>query len=262
MKSPKARIALCWTLALLSAAAGYQGGARVYAALVAAGKNTALQVFAVNAAQQLFVFALPALLILCARPARLTAFRQSVRPLSLHTVSFSALLAVGGSLTISLIAGLWAQLLYALTGYVGTPRALPAARGVGEWLLAVVTVAAIPAFAEELFFRGLIQTALCKRLPRAGLYMAALIFAAAHLQPEAFGALFLLGIVLGALYRRYGYLSSALLHALYNAVVLVLSTRAEGFSLTLVFVCVVASAFALRGLLKKEDADEADRSWL
>ena len=262
MKSAKARAALCWALAALLAVGGYLIGARVYAHLIATKQETPLRLFAVNAAQQIVVFALPALLILAARPARLAAFRQSVRPLSLHTVSFSMLLAVGGSLTVSLIAGLWAQLLYALTGYVGTPRSLPAAQSAGEWLLALVSVALIPAFAEELFFRALIQTALCKKLPRAGLYIAALIFAAAHLQPEAFGALFLMGLVLGAVYRRYGYLGSALLHALYNAVVLVLSRRTEGFSLLLIFACVAASIFALRGLLKEENADEADRSGL
>ena len=109
---------------------------------------------------------------------------------------------------------------------------------------------------------GLLQSLLCVRLPRGGVWIAALLFGAAHFRWEAFPALVLLGVVLGAGYNRHGYWGSALLHALYNAAVLVLSAREPQISVITMVLFVAAFCFALRGYLEKEEPDETDSSGL
>jgi membrane protease YdiL (CAAX protease family) len=73
--------------------------------------------------------------------------------------------------------------------------------------------------AEELFFRGLTQRALEKRGLSWGVAVTAtaLFFAATHLQPLQFPALFLFGLVLGWLVRLTGRLGPALwAHVAFN----------------------------------------------
>ncbi|MBQ9196457.1 MAG: CPBP family intramembrane metalloprotease [Clostridia bacterium] len=255
------RAVLCWIGAVISAALGVVGGSLLYA-MYWRDTGTALAVYAFNAAQQVFAFALPALLILAARPQRLQAFRRDCFLPGIPAASFSVLLAVSGAVVVSVIASLWAQLLYSATGYTGAEQALPQARSAAQWALALLTVAAIPALCEELFFRGLIQSALCRRLPRVGVWLAAVIFAVLHFRWDAFPALILVGVVLGLGYRRHGYWGSALLHCLYNAVVLLLSDREISLTLGLLITCAVACAFSLRGYLGKENENEVDRSGL
>ncbi|MBQ9300144.1 MAG: CPBP family intramembrane metalloprotease [Clostridia bacterium] len=261
MSWSKGRAALCWIGALLCAALGVVGGTLLYLRLFS-DTSDALAVYGVNAVQQVFTFALPALLILAARPARLRAFRNSCFAPGWPAASFSVLLAVSGTVMVSVIATLWAQLLYSATGYTGSAQDLPRARSALQWAAALLAVAVIPALCEELFFRGLVQNALRRRFPRAGVWIAAVIFAALHFRWEAFPALVLLGAVLGLGYVRHGYWGSALLHGLYNAVVLLLSSREISLTLGLLIVCFAACVFSLRGYLGKESADETDRTGL
>ena len=255
MKSGKGRILLRWALAVLCAAAGYLGGGLLYARYVrSTGDDGVLALYLFNALQQGMIFALPALLILSARPERWQAFRGDLRPVGFPTASLSLLLAVSGTVVASAIAALWSQLI----GYAGESPALPDPRGAVEWPLSLAAVAAVPALCEELLFRGLIQSALCRRWPRAGVWIAAAVFAALHLEIGALPALLLIGLVLGKVYRRYGYWGSALVHALYNGVVLVLSAREVRIDLLVLALCTVGCIFSLRGLLKEEETSEAD----
>ena len=176
----------------------------------------------------------------------------------MDTAAFSLLLTVGGAVAASVIASLWAQWLYSVTGYQGSADPLPTARNAAEWGLALLAVALIPALCEELFFRALIQGALCRRMPRAGVWLAAAVFAALHFRWEALPALLLIGVVLGKTYLRRGYWGSVLVHALYNAVVLVLSGRDVAISVGTAAVCFAACWLALRGVLKGEDGIETD----
>ncbi len=88
-----------------------------------------------------------------------------------------------------------------------------------EWLLIAGAVIVAPV-AEELFFRGLIQTGLKKLLRSRWLAIAGtgLIFGAIHWQPDAVLALAALGAAMGFLYEKTGSLVPAILvHALFNA---------------------------------------------
>lgn len=95
------------------------------------------------------------------------------------------------------------------------------ALGVG---LVVVTACVVAPFAEEFFFRRVLQGWLEKLLPAANgmaaVYIASAAFALAHYgHGLAFVPLFPLGLVLGFIARRTGSIVPAiLLHALFNAV--------------------------------------------
>ena len=102
-----------------------------------------------------------------------------------------------------------------------------------------------------------------RRLPRAGIWITALVFAAVHLQWSALPALFVLGLALGYANKRQGFWAGVLLHGLYNASILVLSSREIGITLPIVLVCTVAFVFAWRGLMHEEEPHhEADGTGL
>ena len=57
-------------------------------------------------------------------------------------------------------------------------------------------------FSEELFFRGALTGAFAQRLGAFTPLASGAIFGAAHLEPRAFPALFVLGVLLGWLYMQ------------------------------------------------------------
>ncbi len=89
------------------------------------------------------------------------------------------------------------------------------------WIGAIV----LAPVAEELFFRGLVQTWLVNVLGtrRAAIALSSVIFAAIHFgQPHAVAALFVLGALMGYAYERTGSLwPSVMIHAAFNAKTLV-----------------------------------------
>jgi uncharacterized protein len=107
-----------------------------------------------------------------------------------------------------LIAGLVAAaalepLLHGARSQGLTPRKFPggAEATIGLAITALVLVAIGP-FAEELFFRGALAGALAPRIGAFTPIVSGAVFAAAHLEPRAFAALFILGVLLGWLYTR------------------------------------------------------------
>ncbi|MFD2722089.1 CPBP family intramembrane glutamic endopeptidase [Hymenobacter monticola] len=74
-----------------------------------------------------------------------------------------------------------------------------------RFLVGVVVVALVPAVAEELVFRGVVQKNLVRWFsPHVGVWVAAAIFSAIHLQFFGFVPRFVLGLVLGYLYLWSG----------------------------------------------------------
>jgi membrane protease YdiL (CAAX protease family) len=95
-------------------------------------------------------------------------------------------------------------------------------RASAGWMALTVFSAVVMApLAEELFFRGLVQSVLRRyfRSPWVGIVLGSGLFAASH-QPQYqhMPALFVLGMVLGYNYERTGrLLAPVLLHAIFNA---------------------------------------------
>ncbi len=71
-----------------------------------------------------------------------------------------------------------------------------------EWILNLLVIAAIPAFGEELFFRGIVQTKLITYFnsPHLAIWLGAFFFSAFHFQFEGLFPRIVLGAVLGYLY--------------------------------------------------------------
>lgn len=92
-----------------------------------------------------------------------------------------------------------------------------------RFLVLIALVGLGAPIAEEIYFRGLIQTVLVSRAGAvAGVVVGALIFGAAHGQPLQFPALFTFGLVLGWLAYRYRRLGPAIAaHVAFNSLTLV-----------------------------------------
>lgn len=89
-----------------------------------------------------------------------------------------------------------------------------------DLLINLLVFALIPAFVEELFFRGALQHLFIKvcKSPLAGIIITAIIFSAIHGQFSGFLARFVLGALLGALYWYSGSLwPGIIMHILNNA---------------------------------------------
>ena len=94
-----------------------------------------------------------------------------------------------------------------------------------EWKIVVIISAGILApIIEEIFFRGLVQSALRRIVsPWVGIIITSTFFAAVHAfsQPQYVPALFVLAVVLGYNYERCGRLwPSILIHMLFNGTTL------------------------------------------
>ncbi len=93
---------------------------------------------------------------------------------------------------------------------------------VGVVLLVVIVGIGAP-IVEEIFYRGLLQRALIRRVGEPlGVGGAALAFAVSHFEPLQLPALFLFGIVLGVVAQHYGRLGPAIVaHMVFNLAALV-----------------------------------------
>jgi len=99
-----------------------------------------------------------------------------------------------------------------------------------HFLLAILAVAIIPAIAEELVFRGLIQNLFIKVLknPHVSIWLTGFIFSAIHLQFFGFAPRMLLGVLFGYLYHWSGKLSIAMIgHLINNGLAVILLYLAQ-----------------------------------
>jgi CAAX protease family protein len=94
-----------------------------------------------------------------------------------------------------------------------------------EGLLKLLILAVTPAFAEEIFFRGLLQPSWTARFgKKLGVVFTSLAFALAHGNPQHFHFYFLLGLFLGGIYEWQGSLWLPILaHFVNNSCALFLS---------------------------------------
>ncbi len=147
-----------------------------------------------------------------------------------------------------------------------------------RFAVAVVVIALVPAVAEELVFRGVIQKNLVRWFsPHVGVWLGAAIFSAIHFQFFGFVPRFVLGLVLGYLYLWSGnILVSMAAHFTQNAVqllILYLTQRGQfgwGFDpdstdalpLTLVIPSVLLTAGLLYVLYRRMTAPAAPTQML
>jgi len=97
--------------------------------------------------------------------------------------------------------------------------------GIGEYLVALIVIALIPAVGEELVFRGLIQRLLGKAFKNhhLAIWLSAIVFGVFHLQFYGVIPRILLGALFGYLYYWSGFLSLAMVgHFINNGLTLTL----------------------------------------
>ena len=124
-------------------------------------------------------------------------------------------------------AWLGTTLLLVVVGAVLELAGLPAEPGLAEEVAAsldptvvVLAFVVIAPVAEELFFRGVVLTAWEREYgPRVALIGSAALFAVAHISVLQAIPIFVLGLVLGVVYRRTRSLPASIaLHAAFNAI--------------------------------------------
>lgn len=227
--------------------------------LLLAGRELSLiALYLVNAVQQILLYALPALLILHARDTRWQRFKGLMRPVGVDTLGYCMLGAVACTVVVLLVVALWMPVVEKLLGYVPENPPLPHPANAVEWLASMIAVAVIPALAEEVFFRGFLQTAVERFFPRAGVWLVAAVFAALHLDLVSLPGLFVAGLVLGKLKNKRGLSASMIFHGLYNSVVLLLNFKNAQISALGLWLCLFAFFFSVRRLMREEDNHAAD----
>lgn len=96
-------------------------------------------------------------------------------------------------------------------------KLLTGSHSVPELLWVILIIAVIPAIAEEIFFRGLVQRTLEKQYsPMQAAIVTGVIFGAYHLNPSSFIPLAVLGIYLGFLVMRSGSILVSMAAHFYN----------------------------------------------
>ena len=258
MKLENKRALAFYMAAVLLAVLGYFG----LPMLLMGQELTLLAYYLLNAAQQVLLFALPALLIMRARDDRWQRFRGQFRPLSVETTGYCMLGAVACTVVASLAVSLWLPVVEKALGYVPADTPLPNPENAGEWVAAIVAVAVIPAMAEEMFFRGFLQTAVGKFFPRAAVWIVAAVFALLHFDIASLPGLLLVGVLLGKMKNKRGLFASMLFHALYNSVVLLLNFKGVGVSVLGVWLCLFAFIFSVRRLMREEEDHAVDGTGL
>ena len=96
--------------------------------------------------------------------------------------------------------------------------------GLGSFGIDFITVAVAAGVCEEIMFRGVVFTALVQRMPLVwAAVLSGLLFAAAHIEPWSFVALWSVGIGLGFLfYSTRSLWPNMIAHTTFNAFSLVL----------------------------------------
>lgn len=142
-------------------------------------------------------------------------------------------------------------------------QALLQGTGILTMLLNIVVMALVPAFCEEVCFRGVLQR-LVTQLSGvwAGIILTSLFFAALHLQFQGFLPRFLFSLILGAMYYYTGSLwTSIIAHFVINAIQVVavsfeLVSADENMAVPLLLVLVgtciiIITLFRMKQLVKK-----------
>ncbi|MFM8472703.1 MAG: lysostaphin resistance A-like protein [Candidatus Kapaibacterium sp.] len=103
-------------------------------------------------------------------------------------------------------------------------KALLHAEGPWSVPLQLVCLAVIPAIAEEVVFRGVLQRSLEASLrPSRAILITTLVFCLLHFQPSTLLPMLVLGTVLGMLaYRSRSLVPGMILHAVFNGIMVVL----------------------------------------
>jgi uncharacterized protein len=105
-------------------------------------------------------------------------------------------------------------------------KLLAGSSNLNEMLFVILVVAFVPAFAEEVLFRGLVQGGLSKRLSiKKSVIITGIVFGAFHLNPFSFIPLSALGIYLGFMTAKSGSIYTSITAHFFNNLIAILALR-------------------------------------
>ena len=148
-------------------------------------------------------------------------WRETLERLGLTAITRRQVAIVVGLAILLLLASTGMDMLWRLVdpaSYERTTTITESMLGNLSGPVAALTIGLSAGIGEEILFRGALQ-------PRFGLLFATLLFTAGHMQYEvtpALLAVFLIGLVLGVVRQRFNTTAAILLHALYNASLLLI----------------------------------------
>lgn len=140
--------------------------------------------------------------------------RQRIKEREAMTLKEAAILTLALFPVILVINGLFLEGLNQLLPLEN--QNLDILKSNGSLLKQLITLAIIPAFFEELFFRSVICEQFARRSPMGSVIFSAVLFALFHFQWQNSMAPFLFGLVLGYIYLYGGLKASVFSHFLYN----------------------------------------------
>ena len=177
------------------------------------------------AAQELLLIGFPALLLAHRSQVTRERFQALWSKPGSYAVGLVSLAAVAFSLASVLLASLWYVMLESLGIHVPLEVSYIKPNNGAEYMLAFICAALIPAFSEEIMFRGHLLTWLRGKMgDRLACVIGGLIFAILHFSLLGFASLAAIGMFLSLLVVRYkGLWLSIFFHAIYNGVVILLN---------------------------------------
>lgn len=210
------------------------------------------------ALQEILLVGLPALLVMLRSPASTRALKGLWGKPTAYQSGLAMLAAVSFTLVSVLLTVLFLSLLQSF-GVPPPDGQFLVPQTAGQLLIASLCATFIPAIAEELLFRGLVQDAVTARFsPAAGLWASALLFALLHRSLLAFPQMLAIGLVLGRLRQRSGSLMLPIIfHAFYNFAVLVLNFTRAVPTLSMMLLCIAVLTLSFRVLMKEDKVIES-----
>lgn len=177
------------------------------------------------AIQELLLIGFPALLLARRSQVTIERFQTLWSKPGSYAVGLVSLAAVAFSLASVLLASLWYVLLESLGIHVPLEVSYIKPNNGAEYVLAFICAALIPAFSEEIMFRGHLLTWLRGKMgDRLACIVCGLVFAVLHFSLQGFASLAAIGLFLSLLVVRYkGLWLSILFHTIYNGVVILLN---------------------------------------
>lgn len=185
-----------------------------------AGLNTQAYLLVTNAVYYLPFVVLPVFVLAKRNPGLYEAYRPN--PISLFNVICTVVLAVLGVFMVNDLTVLWAIPLQklGLDIYAG---GVPVPANTQELVLAVITMAAMPAICEEFMLRGAVMPAFEKYGTKHAFIVTALLFGTLHGSIVGLPAQFILGLILCALvFWTDSVYAGLIYHTVHNASILIL----------------------------------------
>ncbi|MEX1376819.1 MAG: type II CAAX endopeptidase family protein [Eubacteriales bacterium] len=137
-------------------------------------------------------------------------------------VVLAAVMAIVGNYFVKILLVGWTWFLETV-GYRVSEASLPTVDNFQVFIVALVSIALVPAIFEEMIFRGILQKGILRNAkPRTAILISSVLFMLMHLSVESMPFTFIMGCILGYLaYRTGSIIPSMMLHFVNNSIAVI-----------------------------------------